>query len=361
MSADTINVLKPKNFSKSRWTQLPRDVLIGHNAIEQLPDILSDIKIGRSVLIVTGSSTRQVAGDLVCGLLETRCAVTHFSAPALDTATIREGELLCQKIKADCIIGVGGGRIIDTAKIVSYNVEIPFISVPTAASHDGIVSGRASLPTENGSVSVQAHPPIAVVADTGIIARAPHRLLASGCADVISNYTAILDWELAHRLRGEEISEYATALSRMTAEILVQNSHLIKPGQEQAAWIVVKALVSSGVAMSIAGSSRPASGGEHKFGHALEKIMPGTVLHGEACGMGSIMTMYLHGGDWKAIRQSLIRIGAPTTPEQMKIPDSVIVEALLEAKNIRPERFTILDTGLTRESAEQLVQMLYEE
>lgn len=210
-------------------------------------------------------------------------------------------------------------------------------------------------------MSVEAHPPIAVIADTGIIARAPHRLLASGCADIISNYTAILDWELAHRLRGEEISEYAVALSRMTAEILVKNSHLIKPGQEEAAWIVIKALVSSGVAMSIAGSSRPASGGEHKFGHALERIMPGAALHGEACGIGSIMTMYLHGGDWKAIRQSLIMIGAPTTPEQVKIPDGIVVEALLSARDIRPERFTILDTGLTRESAEKLVQMLYEE
>jgi glycerol-1-phosphate dehydrogenase [NAD(P)+] len=361
MSADTINVLKMRDFSKSRWTQLPRDVLVGHNAIEQLPDILADIKTGRSALIITGASTREVAGNQVSAVLKQDYQVTHFSAPTLDTRILEEAEQTGKETGAEFIIGVGGGRIIDTAKIVSYNLDIPFISIPTAASHDGIVSGRASLPTENGSVSVQAHPPIAVIADTGIIAQAPHRLLASGCADVISNYTAILDWELAHRLRGEEISEYAVALSRMTAEILVKNSHLIKPGQEQAAWIVVKALVSSGVAMSIAGSSRPASGGEHKFGHALEKLMPGAALHGEACGMGSIMTMYLHGGDWKSIRQSLIQIGAPTTPEQMKIPDDVIVTALLSAKDIRPERFTILDTGLTRESAEKLVQMLYEE
>ena len=361
MSADSINVLKQRDFSKSRWTQLPRDVLIGHNAIDQLPDILSDIKIGRSVLMVTGSSTREVAGNQVSRLIDTRYKVTHFTANNLDAEIIREGEEICQNIGTECIIGVGGGRIIDTAKIISYNMDIPFISIPTAASHDGIVSGRASIPTETGSVSVQAHPPIAVIADTGIIASAPHRLLASGCADVISNYTAILDWELSHRLRGEEISEYASALSRMTAEILVKNSHLIKPGQEEGAWIVIKALVSSGVAMSIAGSSRPASGGEHKFGHALERLMPGKALHGEACGMGSIMTMYLHGGDWRAIRQSLIRIGAPITPEQMRIPDEVVVKALLEARNIRPERFTILDTGLTRESAEKLVRMLYEE
>jgi glycerol-1-phosphate dehydrogenase [NAD(P)+] len=124
--------------------------------------------------------------------------------------------------------------------------------------------------------------------------------------------------------------------------------------------MVTKALVSSGVAMSIAGSSRPASGGEHKFGHALERIIPGKVLHGEACGLGSIMTMYLHGGDWQRIRSALKTIGAPTTPAEAGIPDEAAVQALLTAKKIRPERFTILDMGLTNESAERLVRRLYE-
>jgi glycerol-1-phosphate dehydrogenase [NAD(P)+] len=202
---------------------------------------------------------------------------------------------------------------------------------------------------------------MAIVADTGIIASAPHRLLAAGCADVISNYTAILDWELAHRVKGEPMSEYAITLSKMTAEILVKDAHLIKPHQEQSAWLVIKALVSSGVAMSIAGSSRPASGGEHKFSHALDILAPGKALHGESCGIGTIISMYLHGGDWRAIRASLKTIGAPTTPADLGIEDSVAVEALLMAKTIRPERFTIFDMGLTRESAEKLVQMLYKE
>ena len=77
---------------------------------------------------------------------------------------------------------------------------------------------------------------------------------------------------MAHRIKGEPMSEYAIALSKMTAEILVKNAGLIKPHQEQSAWFVTKALVSSGVAMSIAGSSRPASGGEHKFSHALDRL-----------------------------------------------------------------------------------------
>ncbi|HOB07190.1 MAG TPA: NAD(P)-dependent glycerol-1-phosphate dehydrogenase [Methanoculleus sp.] len=360
MSADRINLLRTKVFDKSKWMQLPRDVLIGHDVIEQVPAVCEDLALGDSVLIVSGGRTRDVAGRRVESLLSASYDVRTFIAIDGDPLeTIRKAEAAAAEVAF--VIGVGGGRIIDTAKIASYNTDRHFISIPTAASHDGIASSRASVPTAEGNVSLAAEPPIAVVADTAVIASAPHRLLASGCADIIANYTAILDWELSHRLRGEPISEYALTLSRMTAEILFQNADLIKPNSEESAWIVTKALVSSGVAMSIAGSSRPASGGEHKFSHALERLAPGKGLHGEKCGIGAIITMYLHGGDWRGIRDSLRKIGAPTTPAEIGVDDETAVEALLAARTIRPERFTILDMGLTRESARNLVKMLYQE
>jgi glycerol-1-phosphate dehydrogenase [NAD(P)+] len=359
MSADGIKVLKQKGSERSRWMQLPRDVVIGHRALTHVPGVCSDLRLGRSALVVTGTHTRNLAGEEVIALLSEEYEVRSFVADTISMQVIREAEKAAREV--DFLVGVGGGRVIDTAKIVSYNLDRQFISVPTAASHDGIASARASVPMEGGSASLEAHPPIAIVADTEIIARAPHRLLAAGCADIMSNYTACLDWELAHRLRGEPVSEYAIALSRMTAELLMKNARTIKPCQEESAWFVTKALVSSGVAMSIAGSSRPGSGGEHKFGHALERLAPGKALHGEACGIGTIIAMYLHGGDWREIREALRQIGAPVTPEEVGIPDKTAVEALLLAKDIRPERFTILDMGLSQESAEHLVRMLYEE
>lgn len=359
MSADRIKVLKQKGFEMSRWMQLPRDIVIGHGVLSHIPAVCSDLRLGRSALVITGTHTRDLAGDEVLRILGEMYEVRSFVAGSISMQVIHEAEEAAQG--ADFIVGVGGGRVIDTAKIASYNLDRQYISVPTAASHDGIASSRASVPMEEGSASLEAHPPIAIIADTEVIARAPHRLLAAGCADIMSNYTACLDWELASRLRGESVSEYAIALSRMTAELLMKNARTIKPCQEESARFVIKALVSSGVAMSIAGSSRPGSGGEHKFGHALERLAPGKALHGEACGIGTIITMYLHGGNWKEIRDALRQVGAPTTPNEVGIPDKIAVEALLSAKDIRPERFTILDMGLSRESAEHLIQMLYTE
>ena len=359
MSADAIKLLKEKGIDLSSWMQLPRDVVIGHDVYGQIPAVCRDLKLGSSALLISGRGTMGVAGERVLAALSNGHSVASFVAGEISPAIIAEAEKAADG--ADFLVGVGGGRVIDTAKIVAYNLDLPFISVPTAASHDGIASARASVPLENGHASLEAQPPMAIIADTGVIAAAPHRLLAAGCADIISNYTAILDWELAHRVKGEPVSEYAMALSKMTAEILVKNATIIRPHQEQSARFVIKALVSSGVAMSIAGSSRPASGGEHKFSHALDRLAPGKALHGESCGIGTIISMYLHGGDWRSIRSSLKTIGAPTTPADLGIPDTTAVEALMMAKTIRPERFTIFDMGLTRDSAENLVSMLYKD
>jgi glycerol-1-phosphate dehydrogenase [NAD(P)+] len=216
---------------------------------------------------------------------------------------------------------------------------------------------RASIRFKEGTQSIEAQTPLAIIADTRIIAQAPHRLLAAGCGDIISNYTAVKDWELARKLRGEEFSEYAAALSLMSTEIILNAATQIKPNLEDSVRLVVKALVSSSVAMSIAGSSRPASGSEHKFSHALDVKAPKPALHGEQCGVGTIMMAYLHGGDWQRIRQSLHSIGAPVDAQGLGIEDQYIVEALLHAKNVRPERYTILGEGLTRKAAEELARV----
>lgn len=346
------------NKNSAKWMQLPRDVLVGHGVLEEVGYVCRDLKLKGNALIVTGNTTRDIAAKRVSTLLES----TGSNAETILTrnATVEEVERVMEKaleVEASFLLGVGSGRSIDLAKLASTRLELPFISVPTAASHDGIASSRASIMDNGRSTSAQAQAPISVIADTKIISAAPFSFLAAGCGDIVSNYTAVLDWELANRLRNEYLGEYAAALSRMAARVIIEYADSIKPDHETSARLVVKALVSNGVAMSIAGSSRPASGSEHMFSHALDRIAPKPALHGEQCGVGTIMMMYLHGGNWQEIRDALKKIGAPVTAEELGIDDKYIVEALLRAHSIRPERYTILGSGLTPSAAEKVARI----
>ncbi|ADI73473.1 3-dehydroquinate synthase [Methanohalobium evestigatum Z-7303] len=343
---------------ETKWMQLPRDVVVGTGVINDITDVCNDLKLGDNALIVTGDSTRKIAGDIVHDELEDKGrSVEMYTSSSATMDEVRRVEDEAMKYGSNYLLGVGSGNSIDIAKLAATELDIPFLSVPTAASHDGIVSSRASIIHDSKTTSIQSNAPMAVVADTEIIANAPYRLLAAGCGDIVSNYTAVLDWELASRLKNESFSEYAASLSRMTAKILIDSADSIKPELESSARLVVKALVSSGVAMSIAGSSRPASGSEHMFSHALDSIAPGSALHGEQCGVGTIMMMYLHGGDWQMIRDGLKKIRAPTTAEELGVEDKYIIEALLISHTIRQERYTILGTsGLTRDAAEAVAK-----
>jgi len=360
MSDKEYEILKNKNFDKSRWIQLPRDVVVGHGVLTQIPGVVSELCLQGPILILSGKKTMQTIGVKVLTLL----TEAGYDASSLIVGDITYEEVTrvanyAKALGSVLLIAVGGGRVIDIAKIVSYNIDIQFISVPTVASHDGITSSRASIHTDHGSISVAAHPPIAIIGDTEILADSPHRLTASGFADIVANYTAVLDWELANKEKDEKISEYALTLSMISAELLLENAENIHVFDENAAWILMKALFASGVAMSIAGSSRPASGSEHKFAHTLDEIAPGKALHGEACGIGTIISMYLHGGNWKKIKNALETVGAPTTPAQLGLTDEQVIEAVMTAHTIRPERHTIFDTEIDRKQVEEAVAALY--
>src|SRR3989304_5688548 len=261
-----------ESFSKTKAMELPRNVVVGHDAIHQVGEVCASLKLGRKALLVADTTTMKIAGNTaVKSLADRKIRATEFLIPDATWEEVKEAEASIRKGELDFALGVGGGRSIDVAKCASFNAGVPFVSVPTAASHDGVVSSRASITKKGEKVSFAAHTPIAVIMDTGIIAESPFRLLAAGCGDIISNLTAVKDWALARNLRNEYYSSYAASLSELAARLVIENASNIKPRLEESAWFVCKALVSSGVAMSIAGSSRPASGGEHKFSPALDR------------------------------------------------------------------------------------------
>ena len=340
----------------SHYMQLPREVLIGKQVAPQVGATLVRLGIRGRALIVTGPKVKDIAADIVLaslnntGFIARTCVVEGSTT---DQVLLVENQI--HQFKPDIIVGVGGGKDIDVAKLSSVHTSKQFLSVPTAASHDGIASPLVSMKGLDRPYSYVAQSPVAIVADTSIIGKSPYRLIASGCGDVVAKYTAVRDWKLAHRIKNEYYGDYAAELAIMSSWLVMKNSSSIRIVSESGVRTLVEALMSCGVAMSIAGTSRPCSGAEHLFSHYLTMTAPTPALHGEQCGVGTILCAYLHGANWELIKEVLRKIGAPTTAKELGIEPKYVVDALTNAHTIRPERYTILgESGLTKEAAERV-------
>ncbi|MCW3998410.1 MAG: NAD(P)-dependent glycerol-1-phosphate dehydrogenase [Candidatus Bathyarchaeota archaeon] len=323
--------------------QLPREVIVGRGTIKRIPELLQRLKITGTALIIAGKKSNQIAGEKVRDLLlQSGMSVDTFLVNKVTTREVLMVEKQIKSWRPRVVIAVGGGTKIDAAKLSSSYQNIPFISVPTTLSHDGIASPLASVKGANKPFSIMAQAPLAIIADIDIIAQSPWRYIISGCGDVIAKYTAVKDWWLAHSEKEEYYGEYAASLALMSTKLVIEKSSLIKPGNHEGLRLLLEALVSCGVAMSIAGSSRPCSGSEHLFSHALDIIDCPHAMHGEQCGVGSILAAYLHNANWKQIKNTLKKIGAPTTAKELGVRSKNIIKALEMAPKIRPERYTIL-------------------
>jgi glycerol-1-phosphate dehydrogenase [NAD(P)+] len=325
------------------YMQLPREVIVGKGTLKRITEVAQRLSLSKSALIIAGPKSLEIAGKAVRGFLEQ--TGMHVHTLLVETVSGKEVLRVEDKIcawKPRVLIGVGGGTKIDIAKLSASRQGIPFISVPTTLSHDGIASPLASVKGLDKPYSIMAQAPLAIIADTDVIAQAPWRSVISGCGDSIAKFTAVKDWHLAYTEKYEYYGEYAASLALMSAKLVMQNAKLMQPGNDEGLRVLLEALISCGVAMSIAGSSRPCSGAEHLFSHALDMISGNHAMHGEQCGVGSILTAYLHGTDWKRIRNTLKQIGAPTTANGLGVKDEQVIEALAMAATIRPERHTIL-------------------
>lgn len=317
---------------------------MGNETLELVWDICKKLGFSESAFAVTGPHTRSIAGQKIIDLLDD--ARMNVDQIIVDSSTMKDVELVEKRIhelKPQVVLGVGGGTKIDVAKLSSARQNIPFISIPTAASHDGIASPFVSVKGLDKPYSDVAQSPMAIIADTSIITQAPHRFTASGCGDAISKFTAVRDWKLANSVKNEYYGEYAASLALMSAKLVAKNAGIMEHRIEEGVRVLLEALISCGVAMSIAGSSRPCSGSEHLFSHALDLIASKPGLHGEQCGVGTIMMAYLYEMNWKHIKETLRKVGAPTTAAELGIEPKYIIQALVRARAIRPERYTILE------------------
>jgi glycerol-1-phosphate dehydrogenase [NAD(P)+] len=326
--------------------ELPRKILIGESVISDLGKLVRALG-GQSskIAIITGKKVKARAGSECARSLEKESLA--FSWHIVNNASMQTVGMLEEKLSGnqspDFVVGFGGGRSVDVGKMTAFRIGKPFLSVPTSASHDGISSPFVSIRGTDKPHSVKANTPIGVLADTLLMSKAPPRLLAGGCGDLVGKITAVKDWELAREERGEYFGSYAANLAYMSAKIILTESKRLGKRDEFGIRTIVEALISAGVAACIAGSSRPCSGSEHLFSHALEYVAgPDFGLHGERVGIGTIMMAKLHGLDWERVADTLRDVGAPTTAKEIGLSAEQVIKALVAAQSLRPDRYTIL-------------------
>jgi glycerol-1-phosphate dehydrogenase [NAD(P)+] len=265
---------------------------------------------------------------------------------------------------ADAIVGIGGGRCLDIAKLAAARAGLAVVSVPTQLSHDGICSPVAVVPGADGRPeSVGALAPAAVFLSLPTLVGAPAPSVAAGIGDLLANPLALRDWALAVE-RGLEPAD------RRAWDLSVESFNLIEGDLDSDPAHASKdpeflrrladALVLSGMAMICSGTSRPASGGEHEVSHAVDELYGGRALHGAQVAFGCIFSIALYGEDTDVFRRRLRRLGLPDDPRSLGLSEDEVVDVLLRAPETRPGRFTILEASdLDRKSARALVKRIW--
>ncbi len=338
-------------FKHFKQISLPVDVRIHRGALKHVPKLVDKYELN-NVIVITGEKTREIAGDKVAELItsDKRCKLKKFIVKSASRESARkiEQEIGGDFGEYDAVIGVGGGKVLDVAKVVAYHANAFFISIPTNAAHDGIASFIASFKEEGKPISIKAASPVSIIADLEIIKNSPIRLLRSGYGDLISNLVEVKDWLLGVEKKDEDYDEIVASISTMPAMLLLKSAEELDFSHSEHLRLLVRGLILSGLAINMYGSSRPVSGSAHKFSHALDYLNYGRGTHGEQVGIGAIIMEYLHQhyygeGDWELLKYSLEKILAPTTAKEIGLSKDQVLEALMYAKRIRPSRYTILE------------------
>jgi glycerol-1-phosphate dehydrogenase [NAD(P)+] len=339
----------------ARMVAAPLAVDVGSGAVAALASLLSDRRI---------SSHGQVAVVVGPGQGEHIVAVVRPELENADIYPVGGGSLqaaleLADSLRAgsyDAVVGIGGGRTLDVAKYAASLTGLPMVAVATNLAHDGIASPVASLEHDGRKGSYGVAIPIAVVVDLDYVRRCPPEQLRSGVGDALSNLSAVADWELASRERAVWVDGLAAALARSGAESLLNRTDEL--GSDTFLTALAEALVLSGLAMAVAGSSLPCSGACHEISHAIDALHSGTASHGEQVAVGALFASFLRGDDFAgALDAALGRYGVPRLPRDLGLTNEQFAAAVVQAPSTRPDRYTILEhLGLDEKKANGRVE-----
>jgi len=339
-----------------RYMELPR-YLRAVNGQQELAAVLEELAAGldfERLAVVSGTTfTAQLARDLAEGL--PRVVEPPEGVAANTEAEVARLAAAPALRHADAVVAVGGGKTIDVAKSACALAELPLIVVPTQLTADGIASPVSVIRDSSGGLrSGPGRLPIAVAVDLGVVAAAPAARTRAGLGDLLANPCALHDWRLAAAAASGEVDDFAALLSQSAFDLV----HAPVPaglaeGAPPTEFLhrLLRGLVLSGLAMEIAGSSRPCSGSEHLISHALDALHPGTAQHGEQVAFGALVATRLQGGDWRGLRAFMNDAGLRDAAAGFGLSAEEVVAAVRAAPSMRPDRHTVLSEAHVGEKA----------
>lgn len=334
-------------MQRSTKAVLPQFIELGKHKIDDLASILTRHKVThRKVLVLYDDTTARIRGEKIVATLRRKAESAQGDiVENSDTANVSRIESVIKNNAPGLVIGFGGGKVLDVAKLAAGSQHVMFISVPTTLSNDGLASPVSVIKdARNIPVSHITVPPHGVVIDIDVVKNAPRRHLLAGVGDLMSNLSAVFDARLAQQQKAETIDTDALALAEAGGvKMLELKTRAI--GSTIFLRNLAQGLIKSGFAMCIWGTSRPASGSEHKISHSIDHYFPPSkALHGEQVGIAAIFTMAMqHNTCLRPLRAFYDGIGFPTKLSYLDINTDEFVKVVLHATKIRPERYTILE------------------
>lgn len=335
---------------------------IGYGKIKEIKQTLIEMGITGKVLYISDSYVDSLYGDLVRPQIE---AIANIKEQFIDCNTIAYAMGIAERVIAtdiNCIVAMGGGKTLDVGKYAAFVTKTPFLSLPTTVSHDGIVSPIAVLKRQDGKPkSLGCAMPSMIILDTKLISTCPVQLIKAGIGDTISNYMALKDWDFAVSRHRDVMNGYAYMMSKTSLDALMKTQFDdICP---EFIDLLANCLVLSGIAMDYAGSSRPVSGSEHLFSHALDYYCDKQNLHGFNVALGTIAVLKIIGADYYELLNYLKKFKVDINPEHMGISVDTFVYCMQHATEMRSNRYTYLyeadlDSGRLRKIYRELVKEL---
>lgn len=323
---------------KNTSVQIPTLVRIKPGALDRLGLYCRRAEFQRVVLLVSTGLPAAILERTQSALLGQQVEILHRLEVA--SATYEHAQAIFQSMptNANAILGLGGGKALDVAKYVSFLMRLPYIATPTSLSNDGFCSPQSSLEMKGARRSLPSAMPYGVVVDTDVCLRAPPILWCAGIGDSVAKITAVFDWKLAFRARGTLVNDFAALLSDATVFQLMASPRRDLEGMS----LLATALMLNGVAMEIAGSSRPASGSEHLISHALDALSSRPRLHGLQVGVATYLISQLQEHRTNSITALFDATGFWDVIRQDPFIKTEWVAAFRGALDVKPDFYTVL-------------------